>query len=99
MPIYTVHLQGSNLLVDMHGRVKRAGFFTSRTFDVASAAVAEQAARRAIAEDPALRSMLRNEPGDDPRIEVEKIVEATGAEAARGEPGYAWFAEEDGDLG
>lgn len=98
MPIYVVHLQASNLLVEMHGQVKRAGFFTSRAFRVETAALAEQAALREIAEDPELRAILRNEGEQEPQIEVEKIVEIEELDPEAPTPGYAWFAEEAGDL-
>ncbi|MEO0480061.1 MAG: hypothetical protein AAF196_11315 [Planctomycetota bacterium] len=92
---FQVSLEGRNFLVEMHGRVVRAGFFTSRRVVAEDGPTAEKIAIDAVQAMPDLRTMVRNDEADPPRIEVEKTVLLDAFEAEPAQPGLAWYAEDD----
>jgi hypothetical protein len=92
MPVYRVEINAKNFLVDLGGTVAKYGFVTHRFVTADDAASAENAAVEVLRNDGELRSMVKNQPGDPPVMDVTEIIELDGqANQPLGQPGRLWY--------
>ena len=75
MKKYKVLVHGQNFLLDVDGKVKKVGFYTTRFLEANDDQEAEENAISTLRNDPTLRSGVLNEKSDAPMLYVEEIAE------------------------
>ena len=75
MKKYRVFVCGQNFLLNLDGKAKKVGFYTTRFVEANDDHQAEENAISTLRNDPTLREGVLNEKSDAPTLYVEEISE------------------------
>lgn len=91
MPKYRVQIDAKNFLVEMEGKLGKYGFITFRFVEADDPTAAETAAVQMLRDDQELRSMVKNQAGDPPVMDVLEIAELESFDGVGTNPGRIWY--------
>jgi hypothetical protein len=94
---FRVLLQGSNFLIPVAGNgLLKHGFYTNRFVEAADEEAAELAAVGQLRAKQSLREIVRNQPDDPPRIQLNEVAELASLENLPSlDQGLAWYPEDE----
>jgi len=92
---YIVSINGRNFLMRMDGKIRKAGFYTTRFVEAQDVEEAEAVAIGLIRSDAKLSSSILNRREDPPILTVEEIEEVKKLQS---QEGYAFYPEEEETL-
>jgi hypothetical protein len=93
MPWFRTFIRGEHFLLESDGQVQAVGFYATRFVEASGPGIAESAAVELIRADQKLRSSVRNDRSDPPKIFVDEIEEIELQDVPASHPGYTFFPE------
>ncbi len=95
MPWFRTSIRGEHFLIEKDGQVCPLGFYTTRFVEADGPDVAESAAVDLIRADQKLRTSVRNDRADPPRIFIDEIEEIQFSDVPANNPGYVFFPDDE----
>ena len=95
MPWFRTFIRGEHFLLESDGQVRALGFYTTRFVEAGGPEAAEFAAVDLIRADQKLRTSLRNDRSDPPKMFVDEIEEIEPLDVPANNPGYTFFPEDE----
>jgi hypothetical protein len=95
MTYYRVRLNGQNFLLNLQGKVKKYGFYTTRDVEAESFEEAELKAVDLVKEDDAIKNSAVNEKDNSPMIYLEEIRILESGEEQLKNSGYSFYTEDE----
>lgn len=95
MPWFRTFIRGEHFLLESEGQVRALGFFTTRFVEASTPADAEFAAVGLVRADAKLRTSVRNDHSDPPKMFVDEIEEIEALDVPADNPGYTFFSEDE----
>ena len=94
---YKVLLNGSNILADFEGSVRKMGFFTTRVVEAPNASKAIVFAVSLLRSETKVAALILNDEFDPPIFIAQEVQECATISVEKEEPGLAWYLEETDD--
>ena len=98
MKKFKLLLHGENFLLNLHGELKKFGFYATKFVKAANPQEAEKIAKILIRQYPSLRDTILNESADRPTINLEEIREVNFLKflSKKSTTGFAFYPEDEG---